>query len=96
MNGYELAALLRVKVTITNAMQAADMLEQLEDKLKQKTGKKNESKSGGNKNKASVPEQREAVNDYGLEADSSRPQSEPNFNESLLSDESEMGNAKAD
>ena len=96
MNGYELAALLRVKVTITNAMLAADMLEQLEDKLKQKTGKKNESKSGGNKNKASVSEQREAVNNNGLEADSSRTESKPNLNESLLSDESEMGNANTD
>lgn len=96
MNGYELAALLRVKVTITNAMQAADMLEQLEDQLKQKTGKKNESKSSGNKNKASIPEQRKATDDNGLEADSSRPQSEPNLNESLLSDESAMGNATTD
>lgn len=48
MNGYELAALLRTKVTITTAMQAADKLEELEDKLKKKTGKKNESKPGGN------------------------------------------------
>ena len=48
MNGYELAALLRTKVTITTAMQAADKLEELEDKLKKKTGKKNERKPGGN------------------------------------------------
>lgn len=96
MNGYELAALLRVKVTITNAMLAADMLEQLEDQLKQKTGKKNESKSSGNKNKASISEQREVVDNNGLEGNSSRTESKPNLNESLLSDESEMGNANTD
>ena len=92
MNGYELAALLRVKVTITNAMLAADMLEQLEDQLKQKTGKKNESKSSGNKNKASISEQREAVDNNGLEGNSSRFKIQPNFYEPVLFNESKMGN----
>ena len=96
MNGYELAALLRVKVTITNAMQAADMLEQLEDQLKQKTGKKNESKSSGNKNKASIPEQRKAADDNGLEADSSRFKIQSNFYEPVLFNESKMGNSTTD
>lgn len=72
MNGYELAALLRVKVTITNAMQAADKLEELEDKLKKKTGKKNESKSVSNQDQTSVCEQREAADDNGLEINLSR------------------------
>lgn len=72
MNGYELAALLRVKVTITNAMQAADKLEELEDKLKKKTGKKNESKSVSNQDQASIPEQREVADDNGLEINLSR------------------------
>lgn len=67
MNGYELAALLRTKVTITNAMQAADKLEELEDKLKKKTGKKNESKSVSNEDQASIPEQRESIDDNGSE-----------------------------
>jgi hypothetical protein len=75
MNGYELAALLRVKVTITNAMQAADKLEELEDKLKKKTGKKNESKSVSNEDQASVPQQREAVDNNGFALDSSRTES---------------------
>lgn len=92
MNGYELAALLRVKVTITNAMLAADMLEQLEDQLKQKTGKKNESKSSGNKNKASISEQREAVDNNGLEGNSSRFKIQPNFYEPVLFNQSKMGN----
>ena len=48
MNGYELAELLRTKVTITNAMQAADKLVELENALKKKTGKKNESKPSSN------------------------------------------------
>lgn len=69
MNGYELAALLRTKVTITTAMQAADKLEELEDKLKKKTGKKNESKPSGNENQTSIPEQREIADHYGLEND---------------------------
>lgn len=90
MDGYELAALLRSKVTITTAMQAADKLVELEDKLKQKTGKKNESKSSGNKNKVSVSEQREAIDSDGSATDSSRLESKPDFYEPLLSDESKM------
>lgn len=96
MNGYELAELLRVKVTISTAMQAADKLVELEDQLKKKTGKKNESKPSSNKDQNSISEQREAVNDYRSEIDSSRPESKPDFNESLLSDASEMGNARSD
>lgn len=69
MNGYELAALLRNKVTITTAMQAADKLEELEDKLKKKTGKKNESKPSSNENQTSISEQREIADHYGLEND---------------------------
>lgn len=69
MNGYELAALLRTKVTITTAMQAADKLEELEDKLKKKTGKKNESKPISNEDQASVSEQREVADNNRLEND---------------------------
>ena len=75
MDGYEIAALLRNKVTIANAMQAADKLVELEDKLKKKTGKKNESKPVSNEDKASVPEQREASDDNGLSPDLSRAES---------------------
>jgi len=96
MNGYELAALLRVKVTLANAMQAADKLVELEDKLKQTGKKKNESKPSSNKDKTSFYAQREAVVDHGPESDLPRTESEPNLNESLLSDASEMGNAKPD
>lgn len=96
MNGYELAELLRVKVTMTTAMQAADKLVELEDKLKQTGKKKNESKPSGNKDKTSVSEQREAIVDNGSESNLSRTESKPDFNEPLLSDASEMGNAKPD
>jgi hypothetical protein len=107
MNGYELAELLRVKVTMTTAMQAADKLVELEDyifvllatqseKESKKTGKKNESKPSGNKDKTSVSEQREAIVDNGSESNLSRTDSKPDFNEPLLSDASEMGNAKPD
>jgi hypothetical protein len=75
MDGYELARLLRNKLTIANAMQAADKLEELEDKLKKKTGKKNESKSVSNEDKASVPEQRETADDNGFSIDLSRTES---------------------
>jgi hypothetical protein len=75
MDGYEIAALLRNKVTIANAMQAADKLVELEDKLKKKTGKKNESKPVSNEDKASVSEQREASDDNGLSPDLSRAES---------------------
>lgn len=75
MDGYELARLLRNKLTIANAMQAADKLEELEDKLKKKTGKKNESKSVSNEDKASVSEQRETANDNGFSIDLSRTES---------------------
>lgn len=69
MDGYEIAQSLRTKVTMANAMQAADKLVELEDKLKSKTGKKNESKPSGNKDQASVFEQREVADHYGLEND---------------------------
>jgi hypothetical protein len=71
MNGYELAALLRNKLTIANAMQAADKLEELEDKLKAKPGKKNESKPSSNQDKTSFFAQRESADDNGLEGDPS-------------------------
>ena len=67
MNGYEIAALLRNKLTIANAMQAADKLEELEDKLKAKPGKKNESKPSSNQDKTSFIAQREPADDNGLE-----------------------------
>jgi len=95
MNGYELAALLRVKVTISNAMQAADKLEELEDKLKKKTGKKNESKPSSNEDQASISEQREVPNDNGLESDLSRTESKPDFYESLLSNARKVGNKES-
>lgn len=69
MNGYELAALLRNKLTIANAMQAADKLEELEDKLKTKTGKKDESKSISNQDKTSFFAKREASDDNGSTTD---------------------------
>lgn len=90
MDGYELAGLLRTKVTITTAMQAADKLVELEDKLKQKTGKKNESKSSGNKGKVSVSEQRETPYCDGSEDNLPRTESQSNLNEPVLSDESKM------
>lgn len=96
MNGYEIAALLRVKVTLANAMQAADKLIELEDKLKQTGKKKNESKPSSNKDKTSFFAQRESLNDNGPESDSSRVESQPDLNEPLLSDASEMGNARSD
>jgi hypothetical protein len=77
-------------------MQAADKLIELEDKLKQTGKKKNESKSGSNKDKTSFFAQRETIVDNGSESDLPRTESEPDLNESLLSDESEMGNAKPD
>lgn len=72
MNGYELAELLRVKVTMTIAMQAADKLIELEDKLKKKTGKKNESKPSSDEDKTSFFAQREIPDNNGLENDLSR------------------------
>jgi ribosomal protein S19E (S16A) len=71
MNGYELAALLRNKLTIANAMQAANKLEELEDKLKAKTGKKNESKPSSNQNQTSVFAKPETAYDNGFESDPS-------------------------
>lgn len=96
MNGYELAALLRVKVTMANAMQAADKLEELEDKLKQKTGKKNESKPSSNKDKTSFYAQRETTNSVGLAGDLSRVEGQPNIDEPLLSDAGALGDKGAD
>lgn len=96
MNGYQIAEFLKVKVTMDLALQAADKLIELEDKLKQTGKKKNESKSGGNKDKTSFFAQREAIVDNGSESDTSRTESKPDLNESLLSDASEMGNAKPD
>jgi hypothetical protein len=75
MNGYELAELLRNKLTIANAMEAANKLVELEDKLKAKTGKKNESKSSSNQDKTSFFAQREAVDNNGLEIDLPRAES---------------------
>lgn len=91
MDGYELAAQIRTKVTMENALLAAQMLVELENKLKQKTGKKNESKSGGNKGKVSVSEQRETPYCDGSEDNLPRAESKPDFDEPLLSDESKMG-----
>ena len=75
MNGYEIAQSLRTKVTMANAMQAADKLVELEDKLKSKTGKKNESKPSSNEDKTSFFAQREVVNDNGSEGDLPRTES---------------------
>lgn len=75
MDGYELAALLRNKVTITNAMLAADKLVELEDKLKKKTRKKDESKPSSNEGEASVLEQREITYDQRLAFDIPRTES---------------------
>lgn len=75
MDGYELAALLRNKVTITNAMLAADKLVELEDKLKKKTRKKDESKSSGNESETSFSEQREIAYDQRLAFDIPRIES---------------------
>lgn len=97
MDGYEIAELLRNKVSIANAMVAADKLVELEDKLKQKTGKKkNESLTSGNKDKTSFFAQREAVNSVGLESNSSGVESKPDLNESLLPDAGAMGNTRED
>lgn len=71
MNGYELAELLRTKVTITNAMQAADKLVELEDALKKKTGKKNESKPSSEQSEIGISPSAKAVNNYGFESDPS-------------------------
>lgn len=71
MNGYELAELLRNKVTITNAMQAADKLVELEDALKKKTGKKNESKPSSDEDKTSFFAERKGIDSNGSESDPS-------------------------
>lgn len=75
MDGYELAVLLRNKVTITNAMLAADKLVELEDKLKKKTRKKDESKPSSNESEASILEQREIAYDQRLAFDIPRIES---------------------
>lgn len=92
MNGYELADLLRKKVTISNAMQAADMLVELEDKLKKKSGKKYESKPGGDEDKTSFFAQRDADDCNGLEESASRVKVQPNLNEPMLPVARAMGN----
>lgn len=88
MDGYELAELLRNKLTIANAMQAADKLVELENKLK--TGKNDESKSIGNEDKTSFFAQRKAVNNNGSKSNSSRAKSKSNFDEPVLPDESQV------
>ena len=92
MNGYELAEQLRKKVTISNAMQAADMLVELEDKLKKKTGKKNESKPSGDEDKTSFYAQRETVNDNGSKDAAPGAKVEPNINEPVLPYAFTLGN----
>lgn len=96
MNGYELADALRFKVTMATALQAADKLVELEDKLNKTGKKKNESFPGSNQDQASVPEQRKVTVDNRPKIDLSRTESKPDLNESLLSDASEMGYAKPD
>ena len=93
MNGYELAEQLRQKVTISNAMQAADMLVELEDKLKKKTGKKNESKPGGDEDKTSFYAERKAVDDNGPTDAASRVESKSNIDEPVLPYAFTLGNA---
>ena len=92
MNGYELAEQLRKKVTISNAMQAADMLVELEDKLKKKTGKKNESKPSGDEDKTSFYAQRETTNDNGSSDLASGIEGQPNINEPMLPYAFTLGN----
>jgi hypothetical protein len=84
MNGYELAEQLRKKVTISNAMQAADLLVELEDKLKKKTGKKNESKPSSDEDKTSFYAQRETVNDNGPADIAPGTESQSNIDEPML------------
>jgi hypothetical protein len=93
MNGYELADQLRQKVTITNAMQAADMLVELEDKLKKKTGKKDESKPSGDKDKDGVSAQPKAVDNNGSKDAASRVEVKSNINEPVLPYAFTLGNA---
>jgi hypothetical protein len=93
MNGYELAEQLRQKVTISNAMQAADMLVELEDKLKKKTGKKDESKPGSDKDKDSVSAQPEAVDNNGSKTAVSRTEIKSNIDEPVLPYAFTLGNA---
>ena len=93
MNGYELAEQLRQKVTISNAMQAADMLVELEDKLKKKTGKKNESKPGGDEDKTSLNAEREAADNNGPADNASRVEIKSNIDEPMLPHAFTLGNA---
>ena len=67
MNGYELAELLSNKLTISNARLAADKLVELEDALKKKTGKKNESKPSSDQDKTSFFAERKGVDSDGSE-----------------------------
>jgi hypothetical protein len=92
MNGYELAEQLRQKVTISNAMQAADMLVELEDKLKKKTGKKNESKPSSDEDKTSFYAQRETVDDNGSKGNTPGAESKSNINEPVLPYAFTLGN----
>jgi hypothetical protein len=93
MNGYELAEQLRQKVTISNAMQAADKLIELEDKLKKKTGKNNESKPGSDKDKTSFYAEREAVDNNGPTNAAPRVESKSNIDEPVLPYAFTLGNA---
>jgi hypothetical protein len=93
MNGYELAEQLRKKVTITNAMQAADMLVELEDKLKKKTGKKNESKPSSDEDKTSFYAQRETPNDNGSKGFTPGAESQSNIDEPVLPYAFTLGNS---
>ncbi len=93
MNGYELAEQLRKKVTISNAMQAADMLVELEDKLKKKTGKKNESKPSSDEDKTSFYAQRETVDHNGLTDAAPRAESKSNIDEPVLPYAFTLGNS---
>jgi hypothetical protein len=84
MNGYELAEQLRKKVTIINAMQAADMLVELEDKLKKKTGKKNESKPSSDEDKTSFYAQRETIDNNGSAEFAPGAKGQSNIDELML------------
>lgn len=92
MNGYELADELRKKVTIVNAMQAADMLVELEDKLKKKIGKKNESKPSGDEDKTSFYAHPKIINNNGLAESAPGIEGEPNIDEPVLPATGAMGN----
>jgi hypothetical protein len=93
MNGYELAEQLRKKVTISNAMQAADLLVELEDKLKKKTGKKNESKPSSDEDKTSFFAHRQTIDNNGSKDVAPGAESKSNLDEPVLPYAFTLGNA---